>query len=132
MIRFDAIYYADFRPQSAGDRRAALERLEWLANFMDTALVIPGTGIRFGADAIIGLWPGVGDAIGTGISAIIVAEAYRLGAPGHLIARMVTNIAIDGFVGSIPVLGDAFDVLWRANRKNVALLREHLEDAGAV
>ena len=132
MIRLDAIYTADFGRQSAADRRAALERLEWLANFMDTALVIPGTGIRFGADAIIGLWPGVGDAIGTGISALIVAEAYRLGAPGHLVARMVANIAIDGFVGSIPVLGDAFDVLWRANRMNVALLREHLEDAGAV
>lgn len=124
--------YADFRPQSAAGRRAALERLEWLANFMDTALVVPGTGIRFGADAIIGLWPGIGDAVGTGISAIIVAEAYRLGAPGHLIARMVANIAIDGFVGAIPVLGDAFDVLWRANRKNAALLREHLEETGAI
>ncbi len=132
MIRFDAIYAADFRPQSAADRRVALERLDWLANFMDTALVIPGTGIRFGADAIIGLWPVVGDAIGAGISAIIVAEAYRLGAPGHLVARMVANIAIDGFVGSIPLFGDAFDVLWRANRKNVALLREHLEYVGAV
>ena len=132
MIRFDAIYAADFRPQCAADRRVALERLDWLANFMDTALVIPGTGIRFGADAIIGLWPVVGDAIGAGISAIIVAEAYRLGAPGHLVARMVANIAIDGFVGSIPLFGDAFDVLWRANRKNVALLREHLEYAGAV
>jgi hypothetical protein len=131
MIRFEAIY-AGYRPQTAADRRAALTRLEWLANFMDTALVIPGTGIRFGADAIIGLWPGVGDAVGTGISAIIVAEAYRLGAPGHLIARMVANIAIDGFVGSIPVLGDAFDVLWRANRKNAALLREHLEETGAI
>jgi uncharacterized protein DUF4112 len=131
MIRFDAIY-AGYRLQSAADRRAALTRLEWLANFMDTALVIPGTGVRFGADAIIGLWPVIGDAIGSGISALIVAEAYRLGAPGHLIARMVVNIAIDGFVGSIPVLGDAFDVLWRANRRNVALLREHLEDAGAV
>jgi hypothetical protein len=131
MIRFDAIH-ADFRPQSAGDRRAALERLEWLANFMDTALVIPGTGIRFGADAVIGLWPVVGDVIGSGISAVIVAEAYRLGAPGHLVARMVANIAIDGFVGSIPLFGDAFDVLWRANRKNVVLLREHLEYTGAV
>jgi hypothetical protein len=132
MIGSFANYAAGFRPHSASDRRVALARLEWLANFMDTAVLIPGTNIRFGADAIIGLWPGVGDAVGTGISALIVAEAYRLGAPGHLIARMVANIAIDGFVGSIPVLGDAFDVLWRANRRNVALLREHLEDTGAV
>jgi hypothetical protein len=124
--------YANFRPQTASDRRAALTRLEWLANFMDTAVLIPGTNIRFGADAVIGLWPGVGDAIGTGISALIVAEAYRLGAPGHLIARMVANIAVDGFVGSIPVLGDAFDVLWRANCMNVDLLHEHFEREGLL
>src|SRR5262249_6136935 len=98
-----------------------------LATLLDTALVIPGTGVRFGLDALIGLFPVVGDIITTALSLFIVHEAYQLGAPGHVIARMLGNVALDGVFGAVPLVGDAFDVLWRANRRNVRLLREWLD-----
>ena len=82
--------------------------------------------MRFGFDALIGLVPAIGDAITTAISLYIVLEARQLGAPAHLILRMLANVVVDGFVGAVPLVGDAFDVLWRANRRNVRLLREWL------
>ncbi|MEA2982627.1 MAG: hypothetical protein QOF09_4450, partial [Alphaproteobacteria bacterium] len=84
------------------------------------------TNIRFGFDAMIGLIPGIGDAITTVMSLYIVQEARALGAPRHVIARMLANVALDGIVGAVPFLGDAFDVMWRANRRNMTLLRNHL------
>lgn len=117
----------------AADRassRTRLERLEWLANLLDTAVVIPGTRFRFGLDGLVGLVPGVGDAITTGISFWIVYEARQLGAPLGLVARMIGNVTIDGAFGAVPVVGDAFDIMWKANRRNVALLREHLAGRG--
>ena len=116
---------------TAASRRAALERLEWLANIMDTAIVLPGN-IRVGADAVIGLLPGIGDAITTGLSLWIVKEAHALGAPKHVLTRMAGNVAVDAITGVVPVLGDAFDVIWRANRRNVRLLREHFEREGLI
>ena len=103
-----------------------MARLEALANLLDTAVVFPGTNIRFGLDAVIGLVPAIGDVITTAISLYIVNEARQLGAPRYLVARMLANVAVDGLVGAVPLIGDAFDVLWRANRKNVLLLREYL------
>ena len=97
------------------------------ATLLDTALVIPGTGIRFGLDALIGFFPVLGDTITTALSLFIVHEAYQLGAPGHVIARMLGNVALDGVLGAVPLVGDVFDVLWRANRRNVRLLLEWLE-----
>src|SRR4029450_89825 len=91
------------------------------------ALAIPGTGVRFGLDALIGLFPVVGDIITTALSLFIVHEAYQLGAPGHVIACMLRHFALDGVLGSVPLVGDAFDVLWRANRRNVRLLMEWLQ-----
>ena len=118
-------YGFDFaRPRSRGARIA---RIDALATLLDTALVIPGTGIRFGLDGLIGLFPVVGDIITTALSLFIVHEAYQLGAPGHVIVRMLGNVALDGVFGAVPLVGDAFDVLWRANRRNVRLLREWLE-----
>ena len=115
-------YGFDFsRPQSRAERIA---RLDALANLLDTAFIVPGTNIRFGFDAMIGLIPGIGDAITTVMSLYIVREARELGAPRHLIARMLVNVALDGVVGAVPFLGDAFDVMWRANRRNMALLRK--------
>jgi hypothetical protein len=116
---------------TAASRRAALERLEWLAHIMDTAIVLPGN-IRIGADAVIGLLPGIGDAITTGLSLWIVKEAHALGAPKHVLTRMVGNVAVDALTGVVPILGDAFDVIWRANRRNVRLLREHFEREGLI
>jgi hypothetical protein len=103
-----------------------LERLDWLANILDTAFVVPGTNIRFGFDALIGLVPGIGDVITTAVSLFIVREAHALGASRIVVARMLANVALDGVVGAVPVVGDLFDVAWRANRRNVALLRAHL------
>jgi hypothetical protein len=110
-------------------RRERLERLEFVAALLDTAILIPGTNVRFGLDAIVGLVPGIGDAVTTAVSAWIVYEAHQLGAPKHLVARMIGNITLDALVGAVPVAGDVFDVMWRANRRNVRLLREHLDRA---
>ena len=107
-----------------------LDRLDALANLLDTAFIVPGTNIRFGADALIGLVPGIGDVVTTLISLYIVAEARALGAPRRVIARMLANVALDGVVGAVPIAGDLFDVAWRANRRNVALLRAHFERRG--
>jgi hypothetical protein len=118
-------YGFDFaRPRSRYERIA---RLDALASLLDTAFILPGTNVRFGLDALIGLVPGIGDAITTAMSLYIVHEARQLGAPSHVIIRMLANIALDGFVGAVPLVGDAFDVMWRSNRRNMRLLREWLE-----
>ncbi len=83
-----------------------------------------------GFDALLGLVPVIGDAISSAISGYIIWEARRLGAPRLLIVRMATNTAIDTVVGAIPIVGDAFDVAYKSNRKNVALLRRHIERRG--
>jgi uncharacterized protein DUF4112 len=116
-------------PLDAGMRQS-LARLEALARLMDGAFVVPGTAIRFGLDGIIGLIPVAGDVIAGLVSTYLIWEARQLGAPSWLIARMLVNAFLDTTVGSIPVVGDAFDVLFRANMKNMALLRRHLEKKG--
>jgi hypothetical protein len=113
-------------PRSRADRIA---RIDSLATLLDTAFILPGTNVRFGLDGLIGLVPGIGDAITTAMSLYIVLEARQLGAPQHVIARMLGNVLLDGVVGAVPLVGDAFDVLWRANRRNVRLLREWLRRA---
>ena len=101
------------RVRTAADRAAVARRLQRLAWLLDSALHIPGTNIRLGLDALIGLIPGVGDAISAAISAYIVVEAARLGASRRIITLMVANIAIDTLVGSVPVLGDLIDITGR-------------------
>jgi len=118
------------RPPRDVSRAQRLARLDALATLMDTAVVVPGTNIRFGVDAIVGLVPGIGDLITSLVSLYIVHEAHQLGAPKHLILRMIWNVAIDGVVGAAPLVGDVFDVLWRANKRNMALLRDHLRERG--
>ena len=112
------------RPRTREERVA---RIEARASLLDTAFIIPGTNLRFGFDALVGLVPGIGDALTTALSLWLVKEAHALGAPSHLIARMLGNIAIDGVVGSVPLLGDAFDLVWKSNRRNLYLLRRHIE-----
>ena len=93
---------------------------------------MPGTSLRFGLDPVLGLVPGLGDAAGAVLAAWIFLEAIRLGAPRATLARIASNIAIDALVGAVPVLGDVFDIVWKANLKNVALLEGHaLDPAGA-
>jgi hypothetical protein len=101
--------------------------LEQLADWMDTRFEIPGFRWRFGLDALLGLIPGLGDTITCLISFYILAAAARLGVPRITMARMGMNTIIDFVVGSIPLLGDVFDVAWKSNTKNVALLRRSLE-----
>jgi Domain of unknown function (DUF4112) len=108
----------------------SLVRLEGLAKLMDGAFVIPGTTIRFGLDGIIGLIPVAGDMIAGLVSTYLIWEAKQLGAPRWLIARMFANAFLDTALGSVPLVGDAFDVLFRANMKNMALLRRYLEKKG--
>ena len=108
----------------------SVTRLEALARLMDGSFVIPGTNFRLGLDAIMGLVPVAGDVISGLISSYLIWEARRLGAPRWLIARMMANTFIDTTLGAIPVVGDAFDILFRGNMKNMALLRRHMEKRG--
>jgi hypothetical protein len=99
--------------------------LDPLVRLADDQFRIPGTNVRFGLDALLGaLFPVAGDSVTTALAAWIVVVAWRDGAPPALLARMVTNVAVDVLVGSVPVLGDWFDVVYRANRKNHTLLRD--------
>ena len=107
------------RPQSG----LSDESLEIVASLLDDVFHIPGTTLRFGLDPIIGLVPGLGDAISGLASFLIVFAAWQRRLPRVTIARMVANIGIDTLVGSIPFLGDAFDAAWKSNRKNVTLLK---------
>ena len=108
-------------------RDAALQRVDALARLMDSAFVIPGLNIRVGLDSLVGLVPGIGDAVTTAVGAYIVYEARRLGLPKHKIVRMIGNVALDTLVGAVPLVGDVFDVFFKSNTRNLRILREHLE-----
>ena len=109
-----------------------LERLRAMSRLLDSAFAIPGTPYRFGLDALIGLVPGLGDAVSAVFSGAIILQASRLGAPRSVVTRMIANVAIDTLVGWIPVLGDLFDVAWKSNLKNMALLESHLQQPAAA
>jgi hypothetical protein len=111
----------------APDHAQRLARLDRLATILDTAFAIPFTRVRFGVDGLIGLAPGIGDAITTGLALYIVYEARKMGVPRHILMRMLGNVAIDGVIGAVPIAGDMFDVFWRANKRNVRILREYVE-----
>jgi hypothetical protein len=104
-----------------------LRRVHAIARLMDTAVRIPGTGIRFGADSVLGLIPGIGDAGGALVSLVIVNEARRLGVPNQLLVKMLANIGLDTLGGSVPIIGDLFDVYFKSNWRNMQLLLEHFE-----
>ena len=108
------------------DTATRLARLRWLARLMDAQFGLPGTRFRFGVDALIGLAPGVGDALTGLLSLYVVWEARNLGAPPPLLARMLGNVAIEVAGGAVPVLGDLFDAAFKANLRNVALLEDWL------
>jgi hypothetical protein len=125
MISAHAATHEDFATDPATAHRDRLARLGRIAGVMDSALVIPGTGIRLGADALVGLLPGVGDLATKAVAAYIVVEARRMGVPRRKIARMVANLGVDLFFGTAPVLGDVFDVFWRANNRNMRIVYDH-------
>lgn len=105
--------------------REQLNRLAWL---LDNSIPIPGLNFRIGLDALFGLIPGVGDALGVLLSGYILREAARLGVPKTLLIRMGLNVVAEGLVGMIPLLGDLFDAAWKANQRNVNLLNEYLDN----
>jgi hypothetical protein len=107
-----------------------LRRLQAIARLMDTAIRIPGTGIRFGADSVFGLVPVIGDAGGALVGLYIVNEARRMGVPVNKLVQMLGNIAADTLLGSVPVAGDLFDVFFKSNRRNLDLILDHF-DVGA-
>jgi hypothetical protein len=107
-------------------RESANLDVELLARLMDSLFVIPGTQIRFGLDAIIGLIPGLGDTLTSFVSIYILKVASRCGVPRVTLVRMALNIAIDYVGGIVPFAGDVFDVYWKANLKNVDLLKRHI------
>ncbi len=108
---------------------AKIRKLRRLSKVLDSALTIPGTKFSFGLDPILGLLPGGGDAISSSISVYIVVEAARMGMPREVLGKMVGNILLDFFAGTVPIVGDLFDVGWKSNIKNIELLEKHLEIA---
>src|ERR1700749_4567332 len=103
------------------------ENLDLLSHMLDDWFRVPGTSIRFGLDGIIGLVSGLGDIIGGLASTIIVVAAWVRGVPYITLLRMVVNIGIEVLLGTIPLIGDAFDIAWKATRRNYALIVRHLE-----
>ncbi len=106
---------------------AELRHLEQVADWMDTRFRVPGTEFRFGLDGLLGLVPGIGDGVTALPALYIIARARSIGAPTHVQARMVGNMLIDLLVGAVPLVGDLFDVGFKANRRNIKLLRQHLD-----
>lgn len=106
-------------------KNAQLRHLETLARWMDSRFKIPGTNIRFGLDALIGLVPGAGDLTTFGISGFMIVVMAQNGASGAVLAKMIVNVLIDTIIGSIPLLGDLFDVGFKSNTKNIRLMQEH-------
>lgn len=111
---------------------AGLNQLRLIARVWDDLIRIPVIGRRVGLDAVVGLVPGVGDAAAAVVASWAVIVAYRLGAPASVLVRMSGNIAVDTLVGAIPLLGDLFDIGWRAQRRNVHLLERWLDTPHSV
>lgn len=112
------------------EAEAAYARIDTLARAMDSIVAIPGTNLRIGFDALLGLVPVVGDIVSQAISSYIIWEARRLGVSRLTMARMIGNSLVDMTIGAVPVLGDAFDVAFRANMRNLALLKAEMERKG--
>lgn len=103
-----------------------LQHLRQFSRVLDSAIGIPGTRFRFGLDPILGLIPGGGDTVGAILSAYIVFRAAQIGVPTESLGKMVTNILVEALLGTVPLVGDVFDMGWKANIRNVELLEAHL------
>jgi hypothetical protein len=122
--RGTADYFRDVTSGMTHEERLA--QVRWLAGVMDDAFHVPGTRLRFGWDSILGLFPGLGDVLTSALSLLIVHHAWQTGASKLTLARMLGNIGVDFVVGAVPFIGDLFDFVWKANRKNARLLEQHL------
>jgi hypothetical protein len=115
----------DTRTVSHVDVEQRLRRLQRVAELLDTAVGIPGTRFRFGFDSIVGLIPGIGDSATALVSLWLVYEAHKLGLPRAKLLRMLGNVGVDAAVGSVPLLGDVFDLFWKSNRRNWHIIADH-------
>lgn len=114
-------------PVDSTTAEAALGRARFVSNLLDDAVRIPGTNVRFGLDPVLGVVSGYGDAVAAAMSLYPVFEAYRLGAPRRTLAKMLSLVAVDFALGSVPILGTVFDTFWKANTWNVRSLERHVE-----
>jgi len=118
--------------ERAPGRERSLRQLDSLSHLLDNSIRVPGTRARFGMDAVIGLVPGFGDMAGAVLSAYIVLQAARLGAPAASLVRMLLNVGIEALFGVVPLAGDLFDAAFKANARNVAILRREMERPGST
>jgi hypothetical protein len=119
-------------PMSHEETARTMRRLKLIARLMDNAWAIPFSNFRVGLDPLIGLLPVGGDLAGLAVSLYIVQQAHKLGAPRSVLLRMLTNVAIDSGLGMVPVAGDAFDAIFKANIMNYDLLAEFIRQKGVV
>ena len=115
------------RSEGAEQARKHLQQLAWL---LDSSIPVPGTRLTIGIEALIGIFPVIGDLIGVALSSYIVSQASRLGAPRSVLLRMSFNVLLEGLVGMIPIAGDLFDAGFKANQRNVRLLGAWLDQPG--
>jgi hypothetical protein len=123
-IELDAGKRVDPRLRTREEALRRLARLGWL---MDSSVRIPGTSRTFGLDAVMSVVPGIGSVGGAAVSGYLLLEAWRMDAPLPLLGRMARNVAVDAVLGAIPILGPVFDLVYKANQANVALLTDWLE-----
>ncbi|MCD2451551.1 DUF4112 domain-containing protein [Methylicorpusculum oleiharenae] len=114
--------------EQGSDASQVLVRLTKLSSWLDDRYLIPGTDWRVGYDSILGLIPGIGDILTSSLGLYIVYKAKRLNVPNWVLAQMLWYLAVDAVVGSVPVFGDFFDMRYKAHRKNVQVLLNHLEN----
>lgn len=114
-------------PGMGNHPQAVRMRVEAVEKLLERAFHIPGTKIPFGLDSVIGLVPVLGDLITAAMGAYMVWEARNLGMSKWQLIRMTTNVAIDTAIGAIPIVGDAFDLIWRSNSKNLRIIKKHLD-----
>jgi len=111
--------------ESKSGQNSAIKNLDMMAKLMDSQFRIPGTNIKFGVDPLIGLFPGIGDIAGFLISGYMIVVLVKNGASGYVLARMLLNISIDTLLGSVPIVGDFFDIAFKSNQLNMKLMHEH-------
>ena len=113
------------------EKQREVPQLRWVDTFsrtLDTKFRIPGTNLRFGLDFLLGLVPGAGDVLSLGMSGTLVATMAKNGASPMLVARMLVNVALDAIVGSVPIVGNIFDLVYKANYRNAELMREYYQE----
>ena len=110
------------------EQKPKLKHLEKISRLMDSKFTVPGTKFKFGVDPVLGLIPGVGDALTFGVSSYLIYHMYRYGASNKLVVLMMLNVIVDTVIGSIPVLGGIFDFFYKANDRNVRLMKQYYEE----